>query len=78
MKNSTKINHNFDIPSDISITDFLMVLNEFHLTLISSIPMGPAGGNPNITVSATPTSITALTYFIKNSDFMESELNKKK
>jgi len=64
MKNSTKINHNFDIPSDISITDFLTVLNEFHLTLISSTPIGPAGGNPNITVSATPTSITALTHFL--------------
>ena len=64
MKNITKINYNFDIPSDISITDFLTVLNDYHLTLIESIPIGPAGGNPNITISATPTSITALKYFL--------------
>ena len=60
----TKINHTFDIPYDISISDFLTILNEYHLTLISSIPIGPAGGNPNITISATPTSITAFKHFL--------------
>ena len=65
-KNITKINYNFDLPSDISITDFLTILNDFHLTLISSIPIGPGGGNPNITISATPTSITAFKHFLSN------------
>jgi hypothetical protein len=62
----TKINHTFDIPYDISISDFLTILNEYHLTLVSSIPIGPAGGNPNITISATPTCITAFKHFLSN------------
>ena len=62
MKN--KIDYTFTIPSDISITDFLTVLNDYQLDLKNSIPIGPAGGNPAITVSAMPTSITALKYFL--------------
>jgi len=66
MKN--KIDYTFTIPSDISITDFLTVLNDYKLDLKNSIPFGPAGGNPEITVSATSASIDSLKSFISNSN----------
>lgn len=43
---------NFDIPADILASDLFDILNTYNFTIIKIIPIGPAGGNPNITVSA--------------------------
>ena len=74
MNTITKINHNFNLPHEVSISDFLTLINEFQLTLISSIPIGPDAGNPNITVSATPTSITAFKHYVEQRSGLQTYL----
>ena len=49
--------HTFDIAYDCSIQEFLSFLSDNNLKLESYIPIGPGGGNPNITVSGSPKSI---------------------
>lgn len=44
-------NHTFDIAWDCPLGDFLEMLSDHNLKLESFIAIGPAGGNPEITVS---------------------------
>jgi hypothetical protein len=43
--------YTFDCAYDCPLGEFLKVLNEFELKLVSFIPEGPGGGNPEITVT---------------------------
>ena len=58
--------HTFDMTHEISICDFLTILNDFDLKLESSTPIGHAGGNPNITVSGTEILIESFKKYLKN------------
>tara|TARA_B110000483_G_scaffold198835_1_gene238228 strand:+ start:267 stop:488 length:222 start_codon:yes stop_codon:yes gene_type:complete len=58
--------HTFDMTHEISITDFLTILNDFDLKLESSTPIGPAGGNPNITVSGSEIFIESFKKYLKH------------
>lgn len=49
--------YTFDISYDCPIQDFLKFLTEYNLKLESYLPIGPGGGNPEITVSGSPESI---------------------
>lgn len=49
--------YTFDCAWDCPIQDFLKLLDDYNLKLESYIPIGPGGGNPEITVSGTPESI---------------------
>ena len=53
------VDTNWEIP----LQDFLITLHTHSGTIISFIPEGPAGGNPEITASF-PTSSQALAYLI--------------
>ena len=61
---TSKTLHTFDCSHECSISDFLTILNDFDLKLESSIPMGPAGGNPEITVSGTETLIESFKQYL--------------
>ena len=52
--------YTFDIAYDCPIFDFLKLLEDYNLKLESYIANGPAGGNPEITVSGSPESIEKL------------------
>lgn len=52
--------YSFDIAWDCPIQDFLELLSEHNLKLESFTPYGPAGGNPEITISGTPSNIEKL------------------
>ena len=52
--------HTFDIAYNCPVYDFLALLTEYDLKLESFIADGPAGGNPEITVSGSPESIARL------------------
>ena len=56
--------YTFDIAYDCPISDFLEILEQYNLKLESFIAIGPAGGNPEITVSGTPESIEKLQTFL--------------
>jgi len=43
--------YNFDIAWDCPVQDFLLLIFQHNLTIDQFIPIGPGGGNPNITVS---------------------------
>ena len=45
--------YNFDIAWDCPVQDFLLLIYKNNLTIEQFIPIGPGGGNPNITVSGT-------------------------
>lgn len=49
--------YTFDIAYDCPVSDFLELLQTYNLKLESFIPIGPAGGNPEITVSGSESSI---------------------
>lgn len=52
--------YTFDIAHDCPIAYFLQLLDNYDLKLDSFIAYGPAGGNPEITVSGTPDNIDLL------------------
>ena len=56
--------YTFDISYDCPIQDFLQFLTDHNLKLESYIPIGPAGGNPEITVSGSPESIEKIKQII--------------
>ena len=45
------MNFTFDIAWDCPIGDFLKAIKDHGLTLVSFIPIGPGGGNPEITLT---------------------------
>ena len=49
--------YSFDIAFDCPVQDFLLILQQHNLTIQSFEPIGPGGGNPNITVIGTQTDI---------------------
>jgi hypothetical protein len=49
--------YSFDIAFDCPVQDFLLILQQHNLTIQSFEPIGPGGGNPNITVTGTQTDI---------------------
>lgn len=49
--------HTFDISHESTITDFFSFLEKYNLSLDSFIINGPAGGNPEITVSGNSENI---------------------
>ena len=56
--------YTFDISYDCPIQDFLQFLTDHNLKLESSVPIGPGGGNPEITVSGSPESIEKIKQII--------------
>lgn len=55
--------YTFDIAYDCFLSGFLELLDEYELKLESYIAIGPGGGNPQITVSSTPSQIQKLKEF---------------
>jgi hypothetical protein len=55
--------YNFDIAYDCPVQDFLSILEQHNLSIESFIPIGPGGGNPNITVTGTQTNIEKFKQF---------------
>ena len=55
--------YTFDIAYDCPLSDFLELLDKYELKLESYIAIGPGGGNPEITVSSTPSQIQKLKEF---------------
>lgn len=53
----TTMTYTFDIAYDCDVYDFLDLLTKYDLKLESFNADGPAGGNPEITVSGSPESI---------------------
>ena len=51
------IEKSFDIAWDCPLADFLSYLEDFNLKLVSFTAFGPAGGNPEVTLSGTITDI---------------------
>lgn len=49
--------YSFDVAFDCPLQDFLLILSEHNLQIVSFTPMGPGGGNPNITVTGTQIDI---------------------
>ena len=49
--------YNFDIAWDCPVQDFLLLIFQHNLTIQSFEPIGPGGGNPNITVTGTQIDI---------------------
>ena len=49
--------YSFDIAFDCPVQDFLLILQQHNLTIQSFEPIGPGGGNPNITVTGTQIDI---------------------
>ena len=54
--------YTFDIAYDCPVGDFLELLETYNLELESFTAIGPAGGNPEITVSGSDESIQ---FFLK-------------
>lgn len=54
------LTHTFDIVWDCPIQDFLKMLDQYNLKIESYDTFGPAGGNPEITVSGSPEDIQML------------------
>ena len=52
--------YTFDIAYDCPLSDFLELLDKHELKLESYLAIGPGGGNPEITVSSTPSQIQKL------------------
>jgi hypothetical protein len=55
--------YNFDISWDCPVQDFLSILKQHNLLIKSFIPIGPGGGNPNITVTGTQINIEKFKQF---------------
>lgn len=49
--------YTFDIAHDCPLSDFLEILEQHNLKIESFTAFGPAGGNPEITVSGSDTDI---------------------
>jgi hypothetical protein len=49
--------YNFDIAWDCPVRDFLVIIFQYNLTIDQFIPVGPGGGNPNITVTGSKENI---------------------
>lgn len=58
--------YTFDLSYECPLSDFLELLDTYDLKLESYVAIGPAGGNPEITVSATQENIDKLEKFILN------------
>ena len=57
--------YEFDLAWDCPTGDFLEMLKNFDLKLVSFIPIGPGGGNPCITVFGTVTNIQNLSSWLE-------------
>lgn len=56
--------YTFDISYETHTQVFLQFLSDYNLKLESYIPIGPGGGNPEITVSGSPESIEKIKQII--------------
>jgi len=56
--------YTFDISYETPTQVFLQFLSDYNLKLESYIPIGPGGGNPEITVSGSPESIEKIKQII--------------
>jgi len=60
---SNETTHTFDVSYDCPLQIFLQFLHDNNLKLESFIPMGPGGGNPEITVSGSFDQIQSIRSF---------------
>lgn len=58
--------YSFDIAYDCPLFDFLKLLDQYNLKMVSWITEGPGGGNPEITVTGTPEYIQNFESFWEN------------
>jgi hypothetical protein len=56
---SGKTKYTFICAHDVSVSDFLEILDIYELNVINWIANGPSGGNPEITVRGTKANINA-------------------